>query len=404
MFEAPSNREDRIMPRKKKAPDSSQPPPSDDSPQSESPDQAQSENGTAGEEQPEPKTIPLSHTEKLSAVCELFAQGLTVTGIRKTMFAKFGEAGRMNREEPYKLVREAGGLGYIKFEPPPHAAFSTKISNHYFWLKQVNVVRTVSSMDVARETAKVLLRLVQQRHAADEEKTISVGFAAGLSMRQVAQNFADFLAYPQPSLPKTIVLHAMLSGHDPGNPTTDPNTFFTFFLHPPTLHSDVKFVGFRAPTIVRQSHIPIFTEIHDIQEAYNKAKDIDIIVTSGADWEDDHSSLRICMERSDSTMQTLRDEGVVGDMLWRPLSATAPITTATELRALTLVELSDLPGFIKNGKDVLLMMGPCGMCHQHKGAALGTILSQTQHLVTHLVADSRTAGYHVAQLDERRSG
>lgn len=392
------------MSRKPKKPASSKPQPSDDSPKPEETDQATSENGTSEEAKPEKKSIPLSHTEKLSAVCELFAQGLTVTAIREAMFAKYGEAGRMNREEPYKLVREAGGLGYIRFEPPPHAAFSTKISNHYYWLKQVNVVRTVSSMDVARETARVLLRLVQQRHAADEDKVISVGFAAGLSMRQVAQCFAEMLSYPQPSLPKTIVLHAMLSGHDPGNPTTDPNTFFTFFLHPPTLHSDVRFVGFRAPTIVRQSHIPIFTEIHDIKEAYNKAKDIDIIVTSGADWEDDHSSLRICMERSDSTMQTLRDEGVVGDMLWRPLSATAPITTATELRALTLVELNDLPEFIKNGKDVLLMMGPCGMCHRHKGSALGTILSQTQHLVTHLVADSRTAGYHSAQLDGIRTG
>jgi hypothetical protein len=337
----------------------------------------------------------------MSVVCDLFTRGFTVTKILEEMEDRYGKAGKMKRETPYKLVREAGSQGLLKFVPPPHLEFGRRISDHYYWLNRVNVVRTVVSLDVARETAAMLLRLVQECHKANTAKNVvHCGFAAGLSMRQVAAAFADLLAYPQPDLPDRIVLHAMLSGHDPGNPTTDPNTFFTFFLHPPTLHSKLEFVGFRAPTIVPQSHVSVFTEIHDIKEAYNAVEDLDIIITSGSDWADPHSSLWLCMKRSESALQTLLDAGTVGDMLWRPLSERMPVTTETEIRALTLVELGDLPDFIDRGKHVLLMMGPCGVCSRHKGTILRTVLSQDEHLVTHLVADSRTAGYLVNALDE----
>jgi hypothetical protein len=393
------------MPREPKTQDASTLAPKEDSQRPDAMPPEQPRDGDSEQEPLEEKNIPLSHTERMSAVCELFARGYSVTRILAEMKKRYGKGGKMNREMPYKLVREAGALGYIKFAPPPHLTFGRRISDHYYWLQQVNVVRTVVSMDVARETAKVLLRLVQQRHDADQSiNEVHIGFAAGLSMRQVAQCFAELLSYPVPGLPKRIVIHAMLSGHDPGNPTTDPNSFFTFFLHPPALHSKLRFVGFRAPTIVRQSHIPIFTEIHDIREAYEKAADLDIIVTSGSDWDDPHSSLRRCMERSPSTLQTLRDEGALRDMLWRPLGETSPITTETEIRALTLMELDDLPDFINRGKHVLLMLGPCAVCGRHKGPVLDTILSQVRHLASHIVTDSRTGGYVVNILDERQGG
>jgi hypothetical protein len=86
-------------------------------------------------------------------------------------------------------------------------------------------------------------------------------------------------------------------------------------------------------------------------------------------------------------------------MLWRPLAEKSPITTATEYRALTLVELDFLPTFISQGKHVLLMLAPCAQCDRHKGRVLQTILGQTQHLVTHVVVDSRSAGYVVNGID-----
>jgi DNA-binding transcriptional regulator LsrR (DeoR family) len=357
----------------------------------------------AGSEEASPKSVitELSHLERMSAVCKLFTQGKTVKGIMDAMYDKYGNAGRMKRETPYKLVREAGERGFLKYVAPPDHAFQHAISNHFLWLKRVNVVRTVVPLDVARETAAMLLRLVQECHRNNKKRNeVHIGFAAGLSMREVAQSFATLLTYPVPDLPDTIVFHAMLSGHDPGDPTTDPNSFFTFYLHPPTPQIKTRFVGFRAPAIVNTTSMPEFMGVRDIIDAREAAQELDIIVTSGSDWNDPDSSLFRCMKRSQSTLDTLRAEGTVGDMLWRPLSETSPVLTATEIRALTLLELSDLPDFIKRGKNVLLMLGPCARCDRHKGSIMRTILSQEQHLVTHVVADSRTGGYVAKLIDQ----
>ena len=343
----------------------------------------------------------LSELELMSALAGLFMKGLTVKEMQNEMVERYGKAGEMNREQPYRILREAGRRGFFRFIPPPDHTIERRISDHFLWLKRINVVRTVVPLDVARETAEMLMRLVQECYRNEPDKNeVHIGFAAGLSMREVAKSFAHMLTYPVPGLPETLVFHAMLSGYDPGNPTTDPNNFFTFFIHPPTLQFRTKFVGFRAPAIVETESIPEFTRINEIRNAYEAANDLDIIVTSGADWDDEHSSLLRCMERSSSTVETLRGEGTVGDMLWRPLGATAPVTTPTSVRALTTIELTDLPKFIQRGKHVLLMLGPCAQCDHHKGRILRTIFAQKEHIVTHVVVDSRTGGYLANSIDQ----
>jgi len=347
------------------------------------------------------KVSKLSELELMSALAGLFMKGLTVKEMQTEMVERYGKAGEMNREQPYRILREAGRRGFFRFTPPPDHAIERRISDHFLWLKRVNVVRTVVPLDVARETAEMLLRLVQDFYKNDPDKNeIHIGFAAGLSMREVAKSFAHMLTYPVPGLPETLVFHAMLSGHDPGDPTTDPNNFFTFFIHPPTLQFRTEFVGFRAPAIVETESIPEFMRIKEISDARLAANDLDIIVTSGADWEDEDSSLLRCMQRSSSTVETLRGEGTVGDMLWLPLGETAPITTPTSVRALTIMELTDLPEFIRRGKHVLLMLGPCSQCDRHKGRILRTIFAQNEHIVTHVVVDSRTGGYLANSIDQ----
>ena len=70
----------------------------------------------------------------------------------------------------------------------------------------------------------VLRGLVQERHRQDRTRQeVHIGLAAGLSMRQLAQAFADLLCERAPDLPARIIFHAMVTGHEPDNPTTDPN-------------------------------------------------------------------------------------------------------------------------------------------------------------------------------------
>jgi len=230
-----------------------------------------------------------------------------------------------------------------------------------------------------------------------------IGIDRDASMLQLAQSFARLLWYHDPDLPKHIVFHAMLSGHEPGNPTTDPNAFFTLFLFPQVLAVQPQFMGLRAPAIMKTTDIPLIKRTHDIAEAYREAEKLDIIATSGADWADKHSSLRTCMKRNPSSYKTLVEHGTIGDMLWRPLSAHAPVTVETETRALTLVELTDLPDFLRRGK-VLCMLGPCARCNEHKGRLLETILGQRKRLVSHLVIDSRTARFVLEAINEGRIG
>jgi DNA-binding transcriptional regulator LsrR (DeoR family) len=101
--------------------------------------------------------------------------------------------------------------------------------------------------------------------------------------------------------------------------------------------------------------------------------------------------LRKYMAKSDKSLKALQNAGCVGDMLWRPLGERGPIETESEIRAMTLVELSDLPKFIAGGKHVLLVLGPCVVCNRPKTEMLRAVLTMPPRLITHLVVDSRSA-------------
>jgi hypothetical protein len=95
---------------------------------------------------------------------------------------------------------------------------------------------------------------------------------------------------------------------------------------------------------------------------------------------------------SPKSLELLNQAGCLGDMMWRPLGPKGPLELQTEIRAMTLMELSELPRFIKRRGRVLLLLGPCGSCAGPKTDVLNAILRSEQPLVTDVVADSRSAG------------
>jgi hypothetical protein len=58
---------------------------------------------------------------------------------------------------------------------------------------------------------------------------------------------------------------------------------------------------------------------------------------------------------------------------------------------MTLVELRELPPFMRKGKYVLLVVGPCAMCQRTKSQILSAILASKPRLISHLVVDTRSA-------------
>jgi DNA-binding transcriptional regulator LsrR (DeoR family) len=328
----------------------------------------------------------------IAFVCELYFRGMTVKKILKELEDRYGEAGKVSRETPMAFIRYAAERKWIHYHAPKNLPLEQFILNSYMWLKRVSVVHTAVTEDVARETASMLLRLVQECYRT-EGKTgeVHIGFAAGLSMQKVARAFADILCDPAPDLPKKIVIHSLVTGFEPGNPTTDPNTFFTFYVNRPTMQVETRFVSLFAPCMVQTRMMPQLLESKEIHDTFRAANDLDIIVTSGSDWADEHSSLLRCMDRSKESLGKLLRAGTVGDMLWRPIGKEGPVKESVSIRMMTLLELEQLSDFIQNKRYVLLMLGSCGKCKRPKGEILHTILKQNPQLITHLVVDSRSA-------------
>ena len=331
----------------------------------------------------------LDWMEVLTAVCKFFCKGHTATEI--TAMMRDRHKVEMPREEPYQLLSYAASQGWIRFVAPYEHTLRGRIKRRCRRL-ELEVVHTAVFDDVGYHAAEMLVDLLQKhREGPYNKEEVHIGFAGGHALRKVAQALAGLLRRPTEGLPKTVVFHAMVAGFDVNEPSTDPNAFFTYFLNDPAMQVATRFVGLHAPAVVRTEQFQGLRELEGIKETYDRAKELDIIVTSASLWPDEHSMLRRYMSKSPESLSALEAAGCVGDMLWRPLGADGPIEIDTDIRAMTLLELSDLPKYIKRGKDVLLVLGPCGGCNAPKGGVLSAVLNRQPRLITHLVVDSRAA-------------
>jgi len=330
----------------------------------------------------------LDRNEVISAVCRLFVKGLTIRQILEAMEKDFPQI-KLKREDPYALIREAAKKGWLAFHPPQHARWTKSLQDDYPWLR-ARVVHTTAARDVAQYGAESLVGLLKGYRRNAERHEVHIGFSGGHATRALARAFANLLLFePTDNLPEKVVIHAMAAGFDPRDPTTDPNTFCSYFTGEILNDIQVEFFGLAAPALVKPEDIRALRDLPAIKEAFAAVRDIDIIVASGSCWLDPHSALR-SWYRSPESKRVLEEAGCVADVLWRPLSDRGPIEKDTSVRALTLVELSELPALIQQGKHVLLTLGPCGLCHAPKGRLLQCLLRQSKPLMTDLVVDSRT--------------
>jgi len=328
-------------------------------------------------------------SEIMSAVCRYHCEGLGATEIVQRVAKAFRI--KLTREEPFRLIRKAAKAGRLRYEPPAALRREHEVRESYRALDGVRVVHTAVERDVAYGAAKSLTLLLED-YGRRGKKTVHVGFAGGHTMRALARALAERLCEPSADLPDTVVFHALAAGFDPKDPTTDPNSFVGYFLNEAVMQVEPAFEGLSAPAIVRSEHFDEVKELPDIARAFQKARTIDIVATSGTEWADPDCALRQRMKKSAESMEVLASEGCICDLLWRPISRHGPIMATTEFRALTLLELTDLQKLIKKGKHVLLVLAPCGACNRTKGQLLKDILSIDPPLISDLVVDSRSAG------------
>lgn len=331
-------------------------------------------------------------TERVALSCKYLFMGHSPTEVRRILAQRHNI--RISREAPYRHLRYAGRRGWARFVPPLEHTLLDGIRSRHPWLQGVKVVHTPDFGQVADHAAETLVELVAACARPPYPKSeVHVGLAGGHVMKRVTDRLSQLLCQPTAGLPQALAFHALVAGFDPLDPTTGPNTFAAFFEGKPALQVRTRFIGLQGPPLVESAQLRGLLELHGIREAFAQRSELDIVVTSVGTWSPhcDHSLLRGYMARSDGSLRALDEEGYLGDMLWRPLGPDGPITRETGIRALSLLELTDLPVLIAEGKAVLLVVAPCRVCAEPRARVLETILSLRRKLITHLVVDSRTA-------------
>lgn len=330
----------------------------------------------------------LDREEKIALVCRLFCAGEKPSAIAERIQKDYAP-NKFTRQSVHRMLRKAAEKGRFRFAPRASFVLSDKLRQRYQWLAGVEVVHTNDFEDVAYQGAQTLIRLLQDIGRSSRQE-VHVGFAGGHAMHRLAQIFAQLLDESDEDLPETLVLHALVAGFDVRDPTTDPNTFFTLFNNRTSVNTRYEYVGLRTPPVVRADEYDTLRNSEGIKESYDRAGDLDIIVTSAADWTDEHSNFHQYMERSAGCAEMLVKGGCIGDMLWLPVGPHGPLNVQTKIRSMTLIELGELPSFMEKGKHVLLVLGPCAMCRRTKSRVLSAILASEQKLISHLVVDTRS--------------
>jgi DNA-binding transcriptional regulator LsrR (DeoR family) len=334
---------------------------------------------------PRPK---LDDEELTALVCSLFASGTATrpSDIKKHIESNYGN--RFTRERAYAILAGAAKRRWMCFLPPPLYALQDALRRRY-GLKEARVVRTPVAADVCSGGARMLMELLAASYAGRE---VHIGLSGGSAMRAFVRRFAQMVHNEQnrARLPSIIHLHSLVSGFDLEHPT-DPNAFFTFFDS--QMPVEVKFVNLHVQPMASQQSLDDMKHVGVVKEAFERARKLDIICTSCSVWEHEHCMLRRSMEgeASQRLIDVLNREGCAGDLLWQPLALSGPIDTPTELSAVSIKKLNELPKFVKEGRQVLLLAGPCGVCGEPKDPVVDVILRQQSPLITHLATDHRCA-------------
>jgi hypothetical protein len=362
-----------------------------------------------------PRQLGMDNEEVASVVCTYLCRGYTPAEIAALMATRHGI--KMTREAPYKFINYAASRNWLQFIGPREDYLSQKMREYFPWLQQVEVVHTGVVDDVAYRTAVMVVELLRARAKLLDKEEVHIGFAGGYSMRTVAEKLAALLKQSTDPLPRKIVLHALVAGFDVETSVTDPNAFFTYFMTPEKSAQEkadkedrrIAFVALHAPALVESGRMNELLTWPGIKAAYNRVKELDIIVTSAGSIQDEDNMLRKYYRVGDDDLSDdlnqigtrLIEDGCVGDMLWLPLAKRGPMdNTRYRYRAMTLINLEELPRYIERGTQIVLTLGACTLCQRTKEDILHTILHLEEQLITHLVVDSRT----VRELLKKPSG
>lgn len=339
--------------------------------------------------------LPLSELpdDLIFAVCELYvAGGRGATEIRNWLNKMPGCD--FTREQVHHMLKVGLDRGYLQFRAPIERELAHRLQDLYgkesFYVRLVNLRTETAHEHVVTEAAYLALSLIQQ--FGELKDTVHIGLGPGWTTRKIAEKLADLLRHTRDWSPRPrLVLHALSSGFVMNDPRNAPTTFFSFFINLPMA---VNYVDLCAPMLVQSTaEYEKVKELPGVRDAFARAKEIDLVITSLARAGDEHGALYQLIQADRSVANLLTQCGWIGEVQHRPYSADGPIRADMGMRAVTLFELDELVELARTpNKAVLLVAGPCGKCKKSKGQALRALLaSDALALCTHLVTDVATA-------------
>ena len=339
-----------------------------------------------------PEPVDLTDIELEARVCRFVCEGKPVRDIIKAL-SEGKPPIAVNRQQPHEIFRRAAKHGRIQYLPELSAVLEGKIREQHDLLRDITVVNSAELGDVAAATASKLMYLISGGYKNRKLKQeFHIGFAGGGLLESTARLLADKLRRCDPPLPRRLYLHSMVArfGDDP---TRDPNSFLGHFTSG-GLPVETSFIGLMAPGFVSAAAVERLRKEEGIRDAFERARELDVIVTSaGGHWNTECSYLRQLYENAshNKLLAEFEAAGVRGDLMWRPIGRSGPLEIDHGVRAVTLLDLTELPGLIEAGKRVVLALAPCGNCSHPKHEVLADILNSPKQLVTDIVIDSQTA-------------
>jgi DNA-binding transcriptional regulator LsrR (DeoR family) len=299
---------------------------------------------------------------------------------------------RLTREVIYPLLHEAIERDFLVLKPPVDLSLAENLAYKYDtgWrsLQVVNVRGPDTSRQVAAASAELVLSLIKK--LGQKKQRVHLGLGAGITTLAVSQHLARLLR-AEPEYPD-LVLHALTSPFPVEYPRSAPVSYFSFFDE-----TKIEAVGLFAAAVVACEDYKNVKSLPGVREAFERAGEIDIVLTSLAKAHHEHGLLNHFLDLdyppAKKMLAALEAAKWLGDVQFLPYSCTGPISLNRGIRAVTLFELPELVQIAqREDKYVVLAAGPCGQCGEAKTEAIVPLLQREElHVWTHLVTDVVTA-------------
>lgn len=329
--------------------------------------------------------------------CELFIEGrageTSIDAVAEELSRKTKQ--NFKRVDIYRMVSLAIKRGFFKVLPNPWkeleeqvaAAFGLSGSDREA-IHVVPALQPSASEAVSSFAADHALEVIKQVGLAKRGGRVGVGFVGGNTVMRVARLLATRMRHDA-DLPPKLSFNSVCGGFDPRNPQTAPLSFLGYFTDLP---AEVQYGAFVAAPLVSREDSAKLNEDPLYKESLFLRDEIDVVIMSVANFDDQHSVLRD-LARITRDQSVLEARGIVGDVCYQFFSKDGPADIDPDRRVLTLFNIEDLVNMAKTkGKEVLLVSGPCRGCGKSREKSLEPLLRVPELKVwSHVYLDSRTA-------------